>query len=154
MGRAPILYVDGTAIAQSKTIERFVGRKLGFMGANDIEAAQVDAICEHVADIKKTYSDCKVGKKDEELAAAKAKWIGETFPEWCAKLEKCLGGNGFAIGSKLSLADLVIFSIVELVDDKAGAESALNANPKLAASLAATKAAAAGWIAKRPDTKF
>lgn len=40
---------------QSKPIARFVARKFGFMGANDIEAAQVDCIGESVNDINTAY---------------------------------------------------------------------------------------------------
>ena len=33
---------------QSKTIERFVARRHGFMGDTELEAARIDMICEHV----------------------------------------------------------------------------------------------------------
>lgn len=52
LNRAPILYYKGQPISQSKTIERFVARKLGFMGADEIEEAQIDAITEHIRDVK------------------------------------------------------------------------------------------------------
>lgn len=38
LDRAPILIVDGTVvIGQSRTIERFVAKRLGFFGTTDIE---------------------------------------------------------------------------------------------------------------------
>ena len=37
------------------------------------------------------------------------KWYTEDLAEWCAKLEKCLGSGGWAVGSKFSLADLSIW---------------------------------------------
>jgi hypothetical protein len=40
---------------QSKTIERFVARQHGFLGSNELEAAQVDMICEHMRDIKQMF---------------------------------------------------------------------------------------------------
>ena len=54
MNRVPVLEVrdaEGTlqaTVGQSKAIERFVARQLHFMGRNEIEAAQIDMICEHM----------------------------------------------------------------------------------------------------------
>lgn len=59
MGKLPLLTVDGTHIAQSKAIERFVAKRLGLMGYTDLEAAQIDAICEHVRDLKDSYKKAK-----------------------------------------------------------------------------------------------
>jgi glutathione S-transferase len=36
MGRLPILEVDGKPIAQSKSIARFVAKKYGFTGADEV----------------------------------------------------------------------------------------------------------------------
>jgi hypothetical protein len=52
-GRLPLLEVemeDGhvVGIAQSRSIERYVARKLGLMGSNDEEMAIVDMICDQV----------------------------------------------------------------------------------------------------------
>eukprot|EP01034_Spumella_vulgaris_P001323 gene1323-1740_t len=65
---------DGGAVTlgQSKTIERFVAKKLNLFGSNDNEGALIDMIAEHVRDIKQKYNDAKAGKKDAELEAAKA----------------------------------------------------------------------------------
>eukprot|EP00479_Gromia_sphaerica_P003462 TRINITY_DN1403_c0_g1_i1.p1 TRINITY_DN1403_c0_g1~~TRINITY_DN1403_c0_g1_i1.p1 ORF type:complete len:399 (+),score=107.66 TRINITY_DN1403_c0_g1_i1:471-1667(+) len=50
-GQLPVLDVDGTKIAQSHTIERYLAETLGFMGSNDIETALIDAAGEHARDI-------------------------------------------------------------------------------------------------------
>lgn len=51
-GRVPalqIIVVDGKhTISQSKTIERYLARRLGLLGATEEEAAAIDAITEHV----------------------------------------------------------------------------------------------------------
>ena len=60
LGRAPVVVVDGTeSIGQSKTIERYLARRLGVMGANEFEAAQIDSITEHVRDLKDKYQKAK-----------------------------------------------------------------------------------------------
>eukprot|EP01041_Mallomonas_annulata_P006071 gene6071-12246_t len=151
MDRAPILIYNGTAIGQARTIERFVAKKMGFFGADDIEAAHVDMIAEHIRDIKQFYSQAKAGKKDDELAEAKAKFMSEKFPEWMAKLEKCLGSSGFAVGNKMSLADVVINELIQdFFDDKAGATAAISACPKIAASVRLVAEAAKDYFANRP----
>ena len=59
MNKLPLFTVDGVAFGQSKAIERFVAKRLGFMGMTDLEAAQIDAICEHVRDMKDAYKKAK-----------------------------------------------------------------------------------------------
>jgi hypothetical protein len=72
MDRVPLLTINGETVGQSKTIERFLAKKCGFAGSTDMEAAQIDMWCEHLADIKKSYGDSKAGKSGEEANVAKA----------------------------------------------------------------------------------
>jgi hypothetical protein len=49
LGRAPVVVIDDhLELGQSKTIERYLARRLGVMGANEIEAAQIDMFTEHI----------------------------------------------------------------------------------------------------------
>ena len=53
MGKVPFLVVnDGveTTLSQSKSIERYLARRFGFMGGSDLEAAQIDSLCECIRD--------------------------------------------------------------------------------------------------------
>lgn len=158
MNKVPILEVDGGSIAQSKAIDRFVARRYGFMGASDLEAAQIDMIGEHCSDIKKGYGDARAGKKDEELAAAKVKFLAVSLAEFAAKVEASLalcgdGAGGFAVGGRLSYADVRLFDLFEdFFDDKASCAAAIAACPRITASVAAVKTAAATWLASRPVT--
>ena len=158
-GQVPLLEVDGGAIAQSKAIDRFVARRYGFMGASDLEAAQIDMVGEHCSDIKKAYGDARAGKTGEALAAAKVEFLGTKLPEHAAKLEASLAllgggsGGGFAVGGRLSYADVRLFDLFnDFFDDKAAATAAAAPCPRIAASVAAVKAAAAEWLASRPVT--
>ena len=159
LGSVPVLSYTGpdgsVTLGQSKAIERFLAKKLGYFGANDLEAAQIDMITEHCRDIKQKYADARAGKKDAELDAAKAKFVAESLPTWFGKLEKTLSGTGYAVGSKLSLADIVIFSLVkDYFDDLAGVWIATSETPKIRASCEAAQAAVQHWLAVRPVTKF
>lgn len=155
MDRVPILVYNGAEIGQSKTIERFVAKKLGFLGANEIESALVDMICEHVRDIRQKYNDVKVGKSGEELNEAKHKFLYNDFPAWMSKLEKCLGNNGFAVGEKMSLADIAIQQLIQdYFDDKEAGPTAILSCPKITSSVNAVAAAGKTWFETRPVTRF
>jgi glutathione S-transferase len=141
MNSVPILTYNGVKLGQSKAINRFVGRKLGFMGSNDVEAAQIDAIADHVVEIMDGINAAIRDKKDEALAAAK-----ESFDlKWYLDLiEKCVGENGFAVGNTRSVADVFIYYILDDVffvryqmGDKVNA--VLNGCPKLKAIIAGVK---------------
>jgi len=50
-GTLPILYWNDEEIGQSGSIARYVARKVGLAGNNDIEMARADTIADHVADL-------------------------------------------------------------------------------------------------------
>jgi len=137
LGRAPILVVDGVYnISQSKTIERYLARKLGLFGATEEEGAAIDAITEHVRDIKDKYQKAKV--TDE----GKAKWFSSEMPEWMGKLEKAVGPSTSAalVGTSLSLADVTLYVFLnDFFTDKAASVAAIDKCPRLKASVKAVE---------------
>jgi len=105
----------------------------GQLGA---EAAYIDAITEHVRDIKDKYQKAK-GVPEE-----KAKFLDETMPEFMGKLEKAVALNTTAgpslVGKSLSLADATLYVfIVDFFDDKAKAKASIEGCPHLKASVEA-----------------
>jgi len=161
MGRIPILEVDGQAIAQSKPIERFVAAKYGFMGDSPVEAAQIDAVCEHVRDIKDAYQKVRGITDEAQKAEGMTKWFASDLPEWLGKLEKALASTSkstaCSVGSKMSLADIVIYYfLVFFFDNVEGAKAAYSNCPTISAVVSAVGAndKVKEWEAKRPDTKF
>lgn len=150
-----IIFLPSYQIGQSKTIERFVAQKTGFMGTNEIEGAKIDMIQEHIRDIKQKYQDCKKDKKDEELTAAKTDYLVNALPGWMEKLEFCVEKRGYCVGSKLSLADITVYIFInEFFDDVENAKKSLANCPGLSSACANVAAAAASWIASRPETKL
>lgn len=155
MGRVPVLVYNGVKIGQSKTIERFVAKKLGFFGSNEIEEAFIDMITEHIRDIKQKYLDAKAGKSGDELAAVKAAFITDDLPKWLDKLEHSIGKSGFAVGDKISLADVTICVFLrEYFDDKEAVNALIAARPSFAGIVSNVEAAAKSWIETRPQTAF
>ena len=151
MGQVPILEVNGTKIFQSKAIQRYVAGKTGLLGATAEESALIDAICESVFDLKTIVSDAK----DDAAKEAIAEKLADSFK----LLEGSLGGDGFSVGGKLSLADILLYYFATLGNapnffSPAGcpaATAAAKASPKVA-KIVATVAAnehVAAWEAGR-----
>lgn len=108
MGRLPIIEVDGGAqVGGSKAVARFVAASFGFNGSNTVEAAQIDAICEHIGDITEAFDkaeDKATFFTDEATAQGK-----RCMPYYLKALNKVVGSNGFSVGSKFSMADAKAF---------------------------------------------
>ena len=141
MDRAPVAIIDGKhALGQSKTIERYLARRLGLLGGDEVEAAHIDLVVEHIRDIKDKYTKAK-GEKDKETAVAK--YFAETMPEFMGKLEKAVVSTGRnkgppLIGKSLSHADVSLYVfLLDFFDDKKGAMASISACPCLQASVKA-----------------
>lgn len=138
MNALPILQVldsDGIVIAQvgqSQAILRYVARHHNFCGATPLEDAFIDAICEHVRDIKQSWYTCKQeashnaqrakaivccgcdAAQDEE-EDAKSEWLGRELPNKLVALEAALPPpqeGPWLVGTTVSLADIVIYHIL------------------------------------------
>ena len=55
-GQIPILEYDGVVLAQSVTIARFLAKKAGLAGRNELENAQADMVVDHVHDLMNSKS--------------------------------------------------------------------------------------------------
>ena len=156
LNKLPFLEVDGTVIPQSKAIERFLARKYNMFGSDEVETARIDGICEYVRDFKDAYQSVRklpADQKDDGLN----KWFSETLPEKLTLLDNllCKEHDLYAVGLKLSLADIVLYSfITQFFDNK---ESALNAcHPKLkkiVENVGSIKEIQ-DWVKNRPETPF
>jgi glutathione S-transferase len=123
LDRAPILVTpEGVTIGQSKAIERFLARRYGLMGSNDVEAAQIDCVVEHCRDVRdarmrKRFSAFVKDRSEEDKAQAKEEWFETDMPALLAKIEATIKetgkATGFAVGSSISWADLAIFSLLK-----------------------------------------
>mmetsp|Transcript_78146 Transcript_78146/g.171327 ORF Transcript_78146/g.171327 Transcript_78146/m.171327 type:complete len:229 (-) Transcript_78146:206-892(-) len=162
MNKVPMLEVDGKKIGQSKAIERFLAREFGFMGADSVEAAQIDQLCETVIDFKNAYQKVKGIQDATEKEAAMKKWFEEDLPANVALAEKSVppGPGPFLVGSKVSLADLVWYSFLAapkgyFYDDNAeGAKASMDKCPRIKASTEAVAQIPElqEWLKTRPDT--
>jgi len=105
MFKIPDLAFNGTHISQSKAIERFLAKKFGFFGSNEVEAAQIDSFSEEIRDIVIDYRSA-VGN-DEKMT----KFWSEEYQTHLDALVNVSGKNGHFVGDKLSLADIQFFHL-------------------------------------------
>jgi glutathione S-transferase len=150
LGRLPLLEIDGQVFGQSKTIERFVAKRVGMMGSTPLEEAQIDCICEHLRDCKDKYMKAKGNPE------TKAAYFATEMPEFMAKVEKtCVGP--WLCGSKCTLADAAAFVFVkEFFDDVESSTKAIAGCPKISAAVEAFGKIpeVKQWQEKRPKTMF
>jgi glutathione S-transferase len=157
LNKLPFLEVDGQIVAQSKSIERFLARKYNMMGDNELEAARIDSVCECVRDFKDAYQ--KVRKlPSEEKESGMKEWFSETLVEKMTLLDNLLGheNSNFSVGTKTSLADVVLFSfITQFFDNKEEALSSTdNLKVKNIVRTVGELNELKNWLSYRPETPF
>ena len=157
LNKLPFLEVNGKVIPQSKAIERYIASKYNMMGDNLEEAGRIDSICECVRDFKDEYQ--KVRKlPDEEKELGMDQWFSKTLVEKMILLDNLLGHEDekYAVGTKISLADIVLFSFITQFFDKKelALSSTDNLKVKNIINNINTLDEIKNWINKRPDTKF
>jgi len=156
-GQVPMCQVDGVNLAQTNAIARYFAAQKGLMGSSPIEAAIIDSVVLAVDDVRSGFYASHRGVPEAEQKAAKEKWGKEKLPGWLAHFENLLkankGGQGFIIGSKVSLADIIVLYLYDFLNDYPEATK----NAPLLSGLVKRVAALpriAAWIAKRPQTQW
>jgi prostaglandin-H2 D-isomerase / glutathione transferase len=146
--KVPYLSVDGEIIGQSKAIERYLARRFNLMGDNEIEAFKIDSICEWVRDFKTSYQKEKTNNSEN--------WFNVLLPEKMELLENIVSQEN-SVGSRVSLADIVLFSfITEFFDNKEGALNSLNKCPNIKSVVEniGQNENIIQWLERRPETNF
>lgn len=135
-------------LAQSKVIERYVARLVGLAGGTALEQAQIEAVAEHVRDLKQAYQTVRKGTKAEQDA-----WFATTLVEHSAQLEASLP---FCVASdNFTLAHFAIYTFYTQFFDRAEeAQATLQHCPQLTriCNLVRAHPEVAAWEARRPVT--
>ena len=157
--RLPVLEVQGEMIGQSRAIERFVAKDLGLMGKGKIDEAKIDAICEHVRDLRDAYQKARgnpFAPPTPEIEEAMAKWYDETMKTWMGKLESVVGDQ-WCVGKKMSLADIVLYvALTQAFSDAEKAAASYVDCPKVSAIVdnVGENAGIQKWLETRPENRF
>ena len=124
------------------------------MGENELEALRIDSICECIRDFKDAYQPVRKADNKEQ---AMNEWFTKTLVEKLGLLENIVDGEGYSVGKKLSLSDVVMFAfITQFFDNKEASMNATLASPKIRSVIenVSTVPQLISWIEKRPKTDF
>merc|ERR1712232_767230 len=129
LGRLPLLETPAGAIGQMVAINFYVATECGMMGSNPLEAAQILALQEHIKEMQMAYlklipygSEPTTEKLDEFFLPSDAQdYSGPADPskmaarraDWFVARIEALVGNKFAVGDKISLADVLLYNLFE-----------------------------------------
>lgn len=161
LNKLPFLEVDDVLIPQSKAIERFLARRFNMMGDSELEAAQIDSICECVRDFKDMYQKVRALPEDKKSEGMN-EWFTVTLVERVGLLENllkdCLNDDvGYSVGNRLSLSDVVLYCfITQFFDNKEASYNATLAAPRLRKVIDSVgkNEKVIDWLNKRPETLF
>lgn len=193
LGRMPLVEIDGTSsIGQSGAINFYVASLCGLMGDSVLEAAQILNISEHIKEMRTAYSKLvsfgseaspevikkwfEEGATDVTGPADRAGYESRYLTWWMGRIENSLPGTaGFAVGSRLSLADVLMYnafgetlvgdqipegglknSQLEPFADKARTDAMLAKHPKIKASVdaVASNGNVQKWLKQRGVQRF
>merc|ERR1712107_701110 len=138
-GQLPTIKYNGTMLAQSMTIARFLATEYGLTGRTSLEAAQADEIVDALTDIV----NIRVGAVFEPDEAKKAEkmqaYLSDTLP------------TGL-VGNRLTWADLALFVVID--PEKKNNIEVLTTRPCLDNLMGrvAEVPNIVNWLNSRPDT--
>ena len=148
-GQVPVLIVDGQVLSQSRAINRFIARRLGLFGKNDVQAALIDSVGEAFNDMADEYNKAKSAGE-----GPLKEFFGAALSARFAALERFAvahGENGHFVGNDFSLADIQLFHRLES-QSKAPIEKCPRVNA-IRTTVAEHKNIQR-WIKERPVTDY
>ena len=109
----PVLEVDGKAITQSNTINRYLGKLAGLYPKDDWQAALADEVMDAVEDISFRISST-MGLEDEAKKKAREALAAGPIPRFLQQIDARLkaGGGEWFVEKRLTVADLKCFMSV------------------------------------------
>ncbi|XP_076084868.1 glutathione S-transferase 1-like [Mytilus galloprovincialis] len=117
-GQMPLLTVDNkTIINQTGAIARFIAREFGLYGTDNMESSKCDVIFETYNDVFTELIKVFFEQDEAKNAEYGKKLNTEVLPKYFAFMAKLLKENGgkCLVGSKLSLADVAFFDMLDKI---------------------------------------
>jgi len=134
----------GLRLAQSAAIANHIARAHGLRGKTALEEARVDELLGAVDDVRAELRKLATAAPAER-PALRSELASSTLPRWLGYLDRSLqsngGGTGTFVGASLTVADLGLWYLFEMIRDN-GFGAALDRYPSLVAF--------AERVAKRP----
>lgn len=146
----------GFRLAQSAAIANYLARRNGLRGASAEEEGRCDELLGAVEDVRLELRKLQVAGPSERVAL-REQLIEKVLPRWLGDLERLLAprlkATGFAVGASLTVADLALWYLLEMIRDN-GFGAPLQACPALTAFCGriAARPRIAAWLAspRRP----
>jgi len=104
---------DGFALAQTNSIARYLGKQFGLNGSNEKEEALISMVLEGYNDFLAKLTPLVFPQLNKE---GMIEFIRNNNPTWVKFFENIIekhGSGGYTIGSKLSVADIAVFLLIE-----------------------------------------
>eukprot|EP00604_Paraphysomonas_vestita_P003464 CAMPEP_0174820488 /NCGR_PEP_ID=MMETSP1107-20130205/4369_1 /TAXON_ID=36770 /ORGANISM="Paraphysomonas vestita, Strain GFlagA" /LENGTH=219 /DNA_ID=CAMNT_0016035955 /DNA_START=152 /DNA_END=811 /DNA_ORIENTATION=- len=125
LGRMPVVTIGEESVGQSLAIYLYLALENGLAGNSNLETAQILSIFEHIKEMNTAYRTV-VPPGTEPTPEAHEKWFnsGATdvlgtadssqrssryFKWWLGRIEQSLDTEGYAVGNKLSAADIALY---------------------------------------------
>ena len=126
LGRLPILECAEGSIGQSAAINYYVAQKTGLLGSNPFEASQIISFSEHMKELSTAFRALVPYGVEPTAEALNTFFDDSTATDytgpadgskrssrqllWFLGRMENIVGDGFAVGGKLSLADVLLFN--------------------------------------------
>ena len=125
----------GLRLAQSAAILNHLARQHGLRGSTPVEEARCDELLGAVDDVRAELRKLQTASPGER-PEVRRDLQERVLPRWFADLERHLkarlDSSGFAVGGSLTIADLALWYLLEMVRDN-GLGTAIEACPSLLA---------------------
>ncbi|CAH1248709.1 HPGDS [Branchiostoma lanceolatum] len=155
MGHLPILEVDGTTLCESTTIARFVAKRAGMVGKDDLEEAKADMIVDGVKEVFRKLLTMFFEKDESKKEELKKDVFENTLPECLRSFGKLANPSGYFVGDSLSWADVEFYNLMEMVRPSFPGDLLKdNANLSKVIANVGGNPAIAKWIKERPESAF
>jgi glutathione S-transferase len=126
LGRMPVLSTPDGSVGQSVAINFYVATTNNLMGSSPLDAARILSVTAHVSEMMDAFRKIvpygatpteedmvkwfDTGATDSTGAADGSKRPERFAQWWVGRIEASLDASGYAIGSSISLADVVLYN--------------------------------------------
>jgi glutathione S-transferase len=117
LGKLPFLEIINNGaveiLSQPSSIERYLAKKYDLMGKTLLEEAKIDSVCEYIENIREHYRGITHYQK-LKTDTDKHNYFTEHVKQELENLVRILESENmpYAIGNKLSLADICIYTLI------------------------------------------
>ena len=112
-GAMPVLELpDHPPLAQTNAILVLIGRRHGLHPIDDFEAAQHEAMMQHVEDLRAVVGPT-LRMPDSEKKAAREALVAGFLPAWAEAAERNILAGPFFAGAKIHVVDIKLYKTVQ-----------------------------------------